>query len=89
MQVGVGGAAVVGAAGGVGVEAVSAGLAVLSPRPSCWDWPEGPESGAVGFGAVLPGVVAGEVDVFPAERGEVLEQLDVDGLVCVERCRSM
>ena len=32
----------------------------------------------------FPGVVAGEVDVFPSEWREVLEQVAVDGLVSVD-----
>ena len=40
---------------------------------------QGPESALCEPGA-LPLVVAGQVDVLPAERGEVLEQLGIEGL---------
>ena len=41
---------------------------------------EGPESALCEPGD-LPLVVAGEIDVLPAERGKVLEQLRIEGLL--------
>ncbi len=43
--------------------------------------PVGPVFVGVWVVAGFPGVVAGEVDVFPAEWREVLEQIGVDGLL--------
>ena len=41
--------------------------------------PEGPKSALCELGT-LPLVVSGKVDVLPAQRGEVLEQLRIEGL---------
>ncbi|WP_181034199.1 hypothetical protein [Arthrobacter sp. GMC3] len=51
---------------------------------------QGPEFARADLGAVAPGVVAGVVDMFLAERGKVLERGIIDALVSVaERvCRT-